>query len=297
MIINIGTRGSGLAIKQTQLVQEALHKHGIESNITIIKTSGDRITDRPLYEIGGKALFVKELEQALQDNVIDVAVHSMKDVPYDMLDNLHIPAYLKRGNIYDALISNKAHNIAELPLYAKIGTSSVRRSFFLKNLRPDLEILPLRGNIDTRLSKLPEYDAIILAAAGLERLEQWDSQTCHIISPTEMIPAVGQGAIGIQSRKNDESISEVLALINHIETYNLMQIERGFVELIQGSCTTPMGCYVMTDDINLHASFMVSYDNITARSTTIRIPKPDLEQNIGKILYQEGQKAGSILLS
>jgi hydroxymethylbilane synthase len=264
MMIKIGTRGSKLALIQTDLVREQLSAIGIESEIVVIKTSGDKITDKPLYDIGGKALFVKELEEALIEGSIDIAVHSMKDVPAFIPDALIISACLKREDISDVLISRNASNIESLPIGAKVGTCAVRRIAQLKKLRPDLNILPLRGNVETRLQKLDSenFDAIILAAAGLKRLGIWEDYF-HIIDPLVMMPAVGQGAVGIQARKDDITILDILSKINHKQTFDYLQIERGFVEEIEGSCRTPLGCYSRIGDGKIYATFMLAKDDLS----------------------------------
>ena len=264
MLIKVGTRGSKLALTQTRLVCNELQSINIQTEIVVIKTSGDKITDKPLYDIGGKALFVKELEEALIDGSIDIAVHSMKDVPAYIPSELTIAAYIKREDIRDVLISKNSGDINSLPIGAKIGTCAVRRMAILKSMRPDLNILPLRGNIETRLNKFESenFDAIILAAAGLKRLEIWENYF-HIIEPEIMMPAAGQGAIGIQARKNDPYLLNILKQINDEDTFNNIQLERGFVEEIDGSCRTPLACYSRTYDSYIHAYFMLAKDDLS----------------------------------
>ena len=290
-LVKIGSRGSKLAFIQASLVQNKLESVGVKSEIVIIKTSGDIIVDKPLYDIGGKALFVKELEESLLENKIDIAVHSMKDIPAQIPHELVVPACLERENICDVLISKNSCDINSLPIGAKIGTCAVRRIAILKALRPDLTIFPLRGNIDTRLRKFDteHFDAIILAAAGLNRLGIWRDYF-HIINPEIMIPAVGQGAIGIEARRNDANILNILSKINHEETFRNLQLERGFVEKIDGSCHTPLGCYSKVVGDKIHAYFMLAKDDLSAIYRT---------QNIydkSESLYECGSLAAKELL-
>lgn len=238
MHIRIGTRKSQLALAQVDEFTKLLKNHTYE--IIPITTSGDKILDRPLYDIGGKALFLKELEQALIGNKIDVAVHSFKDVPAHLPNGLIIGGILKRGIPNDALISFKAQKISDLPQNAKIGTSSVRRKAQLKVLRPDLELVDCRGNVTSRMQKFQQgfFDAIILAAAGLERLNMFDPAYCSIIPEEEMLPAVGQGAISLEMRKDDERMKAICNQANDKHSCDLIRSERGFLETINGDCRT-----------------------------------------------------------
>jgi hydroxymethylbilane synthase len=290
-MIKIGTRGSKLALVQAAMVQAKLSATGVESEIIIIKTSGDKITDKPLYDIGGKALFVKELEDALISMDIDIAVHSMKDVPAFIPEELIIAACLEREDIRDVFVS-KNYDIYSLPIGAKIGTCAVRRMAQLKALRPDLSIVPLRGNVETRLQKLEteNFDAIILAAAGLKRLAIW-KEYFHIIDPEIMIPAVGQGAVGIQARKNDAVILDILSKINHQKTFDYLQLERGFVEEIDGSCRTPLGCFSVIEEGKLHAYFMLASDDLSDIRKIDQIYDLDVKK-----FYEYGRDAATKLL-
>lgn len=248
MHIRIGTRKSRLALAQVDEFTKLLKNHTYE--IIPITTSGDKILDKPLYDIGGKALFLKELEQALLENKIDIAVHSFKDVPAHLLQGLIIGGVLKREIPNDALISLKAQKISDLPQSSKIGTSSVRRKAQLLALRPDLEIIDCRGNVTSRIKKFKEgyFDAIILAAAGLKRLNIFDPTYCSIIPEEDILPAVGQGAISFEIRKDDERMREICNQTNHKHSWDLLRAERGFLETINGDCRTIVAA--LAKDIN-----------------------------------------------
>ncbi len=243
--IRIGTRGSPLAMAQTREVRERLEAaHGPGRwvfEVRAIKTSGDRIQDRPLADAGGKGLFTKEIEEALLAGEIDLAVHSMKDMPTLLPAGLTVDCYLPREDVRDAFISSKAATLAGLPKGAVVGTSSLRRQAQVKHLRPDLTIVPLRGNVETRLRKLEEgvADATLLACAGLKRLGLVDGITAPV--PTEeMLPAVAQGAIGVETRLGDIAMAELLAPINHEGTALAVTAERAFLAKLEGSCRTPI---------------------------------------------------------
>ncbi|HRD74601.1 MAG TPA: hydroxymethylbilane synthase [Hyphomicrobiaceae bacterium] len=243
--IRVGTRGSPLALAQAcQTRSRLMQAHGLPEEafeIVVIKTSGDRIQDRPLADLGGKGLFTKEIEEALIAGEIDVAVHSMKDVPTELPAGLGIVAYLPRADVRDALITATASRIPELPAGAVVGTSSLRRQAQLRNLRPDLRIVPFRGNVETRLRKLREGEAMatILAMAGLKRLGL-DQHARAAIEPEEMLPAVAQGAIGIEARLDDAGMCARLAAIHHQPTGIELAAERAFLARLDGSCRTPI---------------------------------------------------------
>lgn len=244
----IGTRGSPLALVQARSVRARLalalgvNEEAIE--IRIIRTSGDAIQDRPLAEEGGKGLFTKEIEEALLDGGIDLAVHSAKDMPTVPPAGLMLAACLEREDPRDVFISRKAKSLADLPKAATLGTTSPRRQAIAKRARPDLRVIPLRGNVETRLRKLDEgqVDATILALAGLKRLGLEDHAT-KIMHVHEFLPAVGQGAIGIEARENDERAREHLARIDHADTSIAIAAERAFLAVLDGSCKTPIGGY------------------------------------------------------
>jgi hydroxymethylbilane synthase len=244
-IVRIGTRGSRLALAQAQEVWDRLrHVHHLEDaacDIRIIKTSGDRIQDRPLSEAGGKGLFTKEIEDALIAGDIDLAVHSMKDMPTVLPRGLTVPCLLPRGDVRDAFISFKAKSLAELPAGARVGTSSLRRAAQVRRLRPDLQVVAFRGNVDTRLKKLADgiVDATLLACAGLNRLGL-QSQITAPMSLEDLLPAVAQAAIGIEIRADDEAIAKLIAPLNHEPTALCVTAERAFLEHLEGSCRTPI---------------------------------------------------------
>jgi hydroxymethylbilane synthase len=210
--------------------------------LEVIRTSGDRIQDRPLADAGGKGLFTKEIEEALAAGTIDLAVHSSKDMPTVLPAGLVLSAFLPREDPRDVFISRKAKSIAELPRGATIGTASLRRQAMVKRQRPDLVVVPLRGNVETRLRKLEEGVAVatLLALAGLKRLGLAAAATA-ILDVDEFLPAVGQGAIGIETRANDSKTRDLLAKINHADTANALACERAFLAVLDGSCRTPIG--------------------------------------------------------
>ena len=244
--LRIGSRGSPLALTQARMVREALAAaHGFDPErieIQAIRTSGDRIQDRPLAEVGGKGLFTKEIEEALMAGAIDLAVHSSKDMPTVLPAGLMLSAFMQREDPRDVFISRKAKSIGELPRGATVGTASLRRQAMVKRKRPDLEIVPLRGNVETRLRKLDEgvADATLLALAGLKRLGLADHATA-VLDVAEFLPAVGQGAIGIETRADDTKTREWLSKINHADTFSALAAERAFLAVLDGSCRTPIG--------------------------------------------------------
>ena len=256
-IVRIGTRGSPLALAQAHEVAGRLATaHGIAPErfeIVVIRTSGDRIQDRPLSEAGGKGLFTKEIEEALLENRIDLAVHSMKDMPTALPEGLEIAALLPRADVRDAFISLRWPTLASLPAGARLGTSSLRRSAQIRRSRPDIEIVPLRGNVQTRLRKLAEgeADATLLAVAGLDRLGMADRITAPI-SIDDMLPAVAQGAIGIEIRKSDRATRTLVMAIDDPETARTVSVERAFLARLEGSCRTPIAALARLDGGRLH---------------------------------------------
>jgi hydroxymethylbilane synthase len=243
--LRIGTRGSPLALWQAHEVQARLAAaHGVAPEavaITVIKTSGDIIQDRPLSEVGGKGLFTKEIEQALSDGRIDLAVHSSKDMPTVLPDGLMLAACLPREDVRDAFISRKAPTLAGLPRNAVVGTASLRRQALVKRLRPDLNVVSFRGNVETRLKKLEDgvVDATLLALAGLKRLGRADAAT-SILEVDTFPPAVGQGAIGIETRADDGRTRDLVAAIGDPDTLTALTTERAFLAVLDGSCRTPI---------------------------------------------------------
>ncbi len=244
--IIIGTRGSKLALWQAEWVKNEIRKNNPFVNVEIvkIKTIGDRIVDRPLAMVGGKGLFVKEIEQKLLQGDIDLAVHSMKDMPGELPEGLTIGAVPLRENPFDVLISKEKICLFDLPVGSKIGTSSLRRASQIKHARPDIITESIRGNLDTRLRKLSagEFDAIILAAAGIIRLGMKEKIT-EYLDENIMLPAVGQGALCIESRKNDQDTSLLLKTLNHMETGITIKGERAFLKRLEGSCHIPVACF------------------------------------------------------
>ncbi len=248
--IRIATRKSPLALWQADYVRDRLLAIAPELSIELIKmtTQGDKILDTPLAKVGGKGLFVKELEQGMQRGEADIAVHSMKDVPVEFPEGLHLSAICEREDPRDAFVSNAFAEIEDLPKGAKVGTSSLRRQCQLRAWRPDLTIIDLRGNVNTRLSKLDEgqYDAIILAAAGLLRLGFKDRISAYL-NTTISLPAVGQGAVGIECRTDDARINTLLAKINHPQTQTCVLAERAMNLRLEGGCQVPIAGYAQLD--------------------------------------------------
>ncbi len=244
--IVLGTRGSRLAMWQAEWVKAALEAtgKGITVELSKIKTTGDKILDVPLAKVGGKGLFVKEIEEAMLRGEIDIAVHSMKDVPTDFPDGLHLAVICEREDPRDALISNSFSSFYDLPHGARVGTSSLRRSCQLLSIRPDLNILSLRGNLDTRLGKLDEgqFDAIILAAAGVKRLG-WQDRITQYLSTDISLPAIGQGAIGIECRRDDAEINLLIGALNHNNSYICVSSERACLKKLEGGCQVPIAAH------------------------------------------------------
>jgi hydroxymethylbilane synthase len=243
--LRIGTRGSPLALWQAREVRAHLAAaHGVEPEaiaIEVIRTTGDIIQDRPLSEVGGKGLFTKEIEQALLDNTIDLAVHSCKDMPTILPTGLKLAACLPRGDVRDAFISRRSTSLGGLPHGAVIGTASLRRRAMVKRLRPDISVVTFRGNVDTRLKKLDDgvVDATLLALAGLKRLGREAAATA-VLAVDAFLPAVGQGAIGIEVREADTRTGDLVARINDSDTLTAVRAERAFLAVLDGSCRTPI---------------------------------------------------------
>jgi len=279
MNICIATRKSALALWQANHVADLLRTLPEVDEVTLLplSTRGDEILDRSLQKIGGKGLFIKELEVAMQSGEADIAVHSMKDVPADMPEGFCVAAVLERANHADALVSPDRLQLSDLRQGALVGSSSLRRQAQLKMMRPDLRIEPLRGNVNTRLSKLDngEYDAIILAAAGLERL-----QLAHHISqqflPTEMLPAAAQGVVGIECLSKQTALRAVLSQLNHPATVQTTAAERAIAKVLQASCQSPVATYAVIDGDEIGVTALVALpdgtesirDSITGRAAT-----------------------------
>jgi hydroxymethylbilane synthase len=259
--ITIGTRGSALALWQAKWVQSRLHEIFPETSIhlKIIKTKGDKILDVPLAKIGGKGLFVKEIETALLDKEIDLAVHSMKDMPSEMPDGLCLGAITKRENPRDVLISRNGSDLNKMAKTARIGTSSLRRSSQLLHAYPELQIVPLRGNLDTRLKKLDseKLDAIVLAAAGVIRLGL-ESRISSYFDTSVILPAVGQGALGIEIREDDVLMQQAMDHLDNFETHVCVKSERAFLNQLEGGCQVPIAAYATVTNDTLHLTGMVA---------------------------------------
>ncbi|MCZ6848980.1 MAG: hydroxymethylbilane synthase [Alphaproteobacteria bacterium] len=250
----IGTRGSPLALVQANMVRDLLHgaHPGLEVTLSVIKTSGDRFLDRPLAEIGGKGLFTKEIEEAMAAGLIHIAVHSMKDVPTVLPQGLHIPCLPPREDPRDVLLTadSGVTGIAGLPQGARVGTASLRRKAQLLALRPDLMVVPIRGNVGTRMDKLAagDFDAILLALAGLRRLGLAD-HAVDILGEDEMLPAVAQGALGIECREGDAAVEGLLAPIHDPATGIAVAAERALLAALEGSCRTPIAALARLDGL------------------------------------------------
>jgi hydroxymethylbilane synthase len=260
-IVRIATRKSPLALWQANDVANrlrALHP-GLQTELLQLTTQGDRILDAPLTKVGGKGLFVKELEQAMLEGRADIAVHSMKDVPMELPHGLALPVICEREDPRDAFVSNRYNSLAELPQGAIVGTSSLRRASQLRARRPDLVIRDCRGNVQTRLGKLDdgEYHAIILASAGLKRLGL-ESRIAAVIAVTESLPAVGQGAVGIECRMHDPVTRKLIAALNHEPTALRVRAERAMNHRLQGGCQVPIAGYAEISGEQLHLTALVA---------------------------------------
>jgi hydroxymethylbilane synthase len=243
--MRIGTRGSLLAKWQAEHVRKLLFQAaGVEAEIIVIKTSGDKLAQAPLTQIGGKGIFIKELEEALIAGSVDLAVHSVKDVPTETPSRLFFPAVLRREDVRDCIVSRAGGGLSSLREGARVGTSSLRRQAQLRRMRRDLDLRDLRGNVDTRLRKVEsgEYEAVVLAKAGLDRLGL-GHRISEILSPEVCLPAVGQGAITIEARTTDSEISDVIGKLNDLETRNAVVAERSLLAELQGGCQVPLGAW------------------------------------------------------
>ena len=258
--LRIGTRGSQLALYQANWVREKLVKTHSNLKVTLltIKTTGDKIQDVPLAKIGGKGLFVKEIEEALIQKRIDLAVHSIKDVPTELPKELHLFAITRREDPRDVIISREGKGLKDLPQGAKIGTSSLRRQAQLLHFREDLELIPLRGNLDTRLKKLEKMnlDAIVLAMAGVKRLG-FESRITEIIPSEISLPAIGQGALGIETRRGDKEVEEQIHFLNDPPSAIAVSAERAFLKKLEGGCQVPIAAFARFIDSNLRIDGLV----------------------------------------
>ena len=299
-LIRIATRKSPLALWQAEHVAERLRQAhpGLRVELLGMTTRGDKILDSPLAKIGGKALFVKELEQGLLDRSADIAVHSMKDVPAELPEGLHLGAILERHDPRDAFISNGYASFDELPQGAVVGTASLRRQCQLLARRPDLRIETLRGNVNTRLAKLDagEYDAIVLAASGLQRLGL-DPRIREILSAEASLPAVGQGALGIECRIDDPRVNDLIAPLIDADTTARVTAERAMSACLQGGCQVPIGGYALLEDGELFLRGLVgSPDGTRVIRGEIKGPIAEAER-LGRHLGEDllGRGGGEIL--
>lgn len=258
----IGTRGSPLALAQAYETRDRLMAaHGLPEEmfeVVVMSTQGDRITDRPLSEIGGKGLFTEEIEAQLHSGALDLAVHSSKDMPTRLPDGLFLSAFLPREDVRDAFIGRAAQKLTDLPQGATVGSASLRRQALIRRLRPDLNVITFRGQVDTRLRKLAEgqADATLLAFAGLKRLGKLDVPT-ELLDPKDFPPAPAQGAICIESRIGDDRVNSLLEAINDRATFDAVMCERAFLETLDGSCRTPIAGYARCDENRLTFSGMI----------------------------------------
>jgi len=292
--LRIGTRGSLLAKWQAEFVRKQLFAGtGAEAEIIIIKTSGDKFANAPLSQIGGKGIFVKELEEALLDESIDLAVHSVKDIPTEIPSRLMFPAVCRREDVRDCLVAANGATIATLRQGARVGTGSLRRQAQLRRMRPDLDVRDLRGNVDTRLRKVEsgEYEAVMLAKAGLDRLGL-SNRITEIMSPETFLPAVGQGAVAVQCRLKDTEASELVSGLDDAETRTAIIAERALLSALQGGCQVPLGAWARIERGELVLEACVcSVDGvqfIKQRATAQPEEAAELGGHMAKLLMEAG---------
>jgi hydroxymethylbilane synthase len=294
--LKIATRQSPLALWQAEFIRSCLEERNADLKVELVTfvTQGDKILDTPLAKIGGKGLFVKELEAALLDGRADLAVHSMKDVPMALPEGLSLAVICEREDPFDAFVSNHYAHFNDLPQGAKVGTSSLRRKCQILKQRPDLEIIDLRGNVGTRLSKLDAglYDAIILASAGLKRLGLSD-RIRHTLPASVSLPAVGQGALGLECREKDQQVLDLIQPLLHIETSACVRAERAFNAYLEGGCQVPIAGYATLHADELHIEGRVgSVDGATLLVAELRGPVAQAEQ-LGETLAQRLLELGA----
>lgn len=289
-ILRIATRKSQLALWQAEYVRDQLLQHHPDLQVELVKmsTQGDKILDTPLAKVGGKGLFVKELEAGMLNGEADIAVHSMKDVPVELPPGLHLPVICPREDPRDAFVSNRFESFESLPKGARLGTSSLRRQCQLSALRPDLEVLDLRGNVNTRLQKLDdgEYDAIILAAAGLKRLAMAGRITAYLESAVSL-PAIGQGAVGIECRVDDERVNRLIAPLNDPDTHVCVEAERAMNHRLQGGCQVPIAGYA---ELSKGMLFMRGLVGQVDGSVIVRgdiAGRPEAAGELGRVLAED----------
>jgi len=294
--LRIGTRGSMLARWQAEFVRKRLFElTGVEAEIVIIKTTGDKMQQQPLTQIGGKGIFIKELEEALLEESVDLAVHSVKDIPTETPGRLHFPAVCRRDDVRDCLVSHTGTLLANLKPGARVGTGSLRRQAQLRHYRPDLDFRELRGNVDTRLRKVEsgEYDAIVLSKAGLDRLG-WSQKITEPISTEISLPAVGQGAIAIQSRVSDRDADEFLSKLDDMETRTAIIAERALLSALQGGCQVPIGAWARMERSELVMEAVVcSVDGtqcVRERATASPDQAAQLGEHLARVLAEGGAR-------
>lgn len=298
--LKIATRQSPLALWQAEHIRARLQELHPDLTVELVKfvTQGDKILDTPLAKIGGKGLFVKELETALLDGRADLAVHSMKDVPMALPEGLTLAVICEREDPLDAFVSNTFEKFADLPQGAKVGTSSLRRKSQILKQRPDLQIIDLRGNVGTRLSKLDDgqYDAIILASAGLKRLGL-EQRIRHCIEPNVSLPAVGQGALGLECRADDQEVLALIQPLLHPETDVCVRAERAFNAYLEGGCQVPIAGYATLQDSKIHIEGRVGSPDgqtlLRAEMTDEAHNAQQLGENLARNLLEQG--AGDLL--
>jgi hydroxymethylbilane synthase len=289
--LRIGSRGSQLALWQANHVSALLRERGHEVELEIIKTTGDKILDVALAKVGTKGMFTKEIEEALLEKRVDLAVHSLKDLPTELAPEFEIAAITVRENPQDAFVSRHFDSINDLPQKARVGTSSLRRQAQLKAMRPDLDIFPLRGNVDTRLRKMEEgqYDAIILASAGLNRLglTRWVRE---VIPADVMCPAAGQGALGIEIRNGDEEMRKHLEFLNHAPTRTAVLAERALLNELGGGCQVPIGAHAQVTGTQIRLIGVVARPDgsLVLRDTRQGSDPVKLGEELGKSLLERG---------
>ena len=294
--IIIATRNSPLALWQAEYAADLITTTfpDVKTELLPMTTKGDRILDVTLNKIGGKGLFLKELEQAMQEGEADIAVHSMKDVPADMPEGFEICCVFKRHDASDAFVSNHYSSLDDLPQNSVVGTSSLRRQSQLLAIRPDLTVKPLRGNLQTRLRKLDEgeYDAIILATAGLERMNL-DKRIKSKLKPNDWLPAVGQGAVGVECLSNRQDLKDLLSQLNHAETSECVNAERTMNQILNGSCSVAIGAYAQKkgDKLTMEAIVCAPDGTQIIRQKAESDNSQDLGRNVGRQLLADGAQA------
>ena len=299
-VIRIATRKSALALWQAEHVRQGLELHhpGLQVELVTMTTRGDQILDSPLAKVGGKGLFVKELEQALLEGRADIAVHSMKDVPVDLPEGLGLAVILEREDPRDAFVSNQYATLEDLPIGARVGTSSLRRQCQLYALRPDLVIGDLRGNVNTRLDKLDrgDYDAIILACAGLKRLG-FGERIRQELGPEIILPAIGQGAIGIECRSDDKEVIDLIRPLAHATTQDRLRAERSLNQHLSGGCQVPIAGYAEIDHGVVVLRGLVGRPDGTQLIRGVISGRPEDGDELGQVLAQDllGRGADVIL--